>query len=149
MRTKIIQNAIRVKDKIINSVHVHDCLTIEEKRNSGDVIEFMIDGGKEYFRGNRNSFQKYYEDNNDNVPEYGIEDFEFEDLRLHQDTSTITEIKNKLLWGTYGKSGKEPLKFVKLIDCEIEHLENILRNIKKLNPLYEFIIILILMEKNK
>ena len=32
-----------------------------------------------------------------------------------------------LLWGTYGKSGKEPLKWVKLGDCETEHLQAILR----------------------
>lgn len=32
-----------------------------------------------------------------------------------------------LLWGTYGKSGKEPLKWVKLGDCDTEHLQNILR----------------------
>lgn len=32
-----------------------------------------------------------------------------------------------LLWGTYGKSGKEPLREVKLGDCETDHLQAILR----------------------
>lgn len=32
-----------------------------------------------------------------------------------------------LLWGTYGKSGKETLRAVKLGDCETDHLQAILR----------------------
>ena len=31
------------------------------------------------------------------------------------------------LWGTYGKSGKDPIKYVKLCDCETDHLQNILK----------------------
>ena len=33
----------------------------------------------------------------------------------------------KLLWGTYGKSGKETLKYVKLFECETENLNNIIK----------------------
>jgi hypothetical protein len=39
----------------------------------------------------------------------------------------VTEAQANLLWGTYGKSGKEPLKWVRLIDCETDHLQAILR----------------------
>ncbi len=34
---------------------------------------------------------------------------------------------SNLLWGTYGKSGKEPFREVKLKDCETDHLQAILR----------------------
>jgi len=32
-----------------------------------------------------------------------------------------------MLWGTYGKSGKERLRWVMLRDCETDHLQAILR----------------------
>jgi hypothetical protein len=32
-----------------------------------------------------------------------------------------------LRWGTYGKDGKGPLKFVLLVNCETDHLQAILR----------------------
>jgi hypothetical protein len=39
----------------------------------------------------------------------------------------INDLKKVARWGTFGKSGKEPLKYVKLIDCSTEHLEAILQ----------------------
>jgi hypothetical protein len=38
----------------------------------------------------------------------------------------IEDAKKIARWGTRGKSGHEPLDWVKLIDCETEHLEAIL-----------------------
>jgi hypothetical protein len=35
--------------------------------------------------------------------------------------------KSQAMWGTYGKSGVEPLRMVKLVDCETDHLLEILR----------------------
>lgn len=29
------------------------------------------------------------------------------------------------LWGTYGPTGKDPLKYVRLIDCSTDHLKKI------------------------
>ncbi len=37
------------------------------------------------------------------------------------------EAIRRAVWGTYGKSGQEPLKWVRLMDCSTEHLEAILR----------------------
>lgn len=34
---------------------------------------------------------------------------------------------DEMLWGTYGISGKEPLKLKKLRDCDTDHLQAILR----------------------
>lgn len=43
-------------------------------------------------------------------------------------------------WGTRGKDGKDPVKFVKLIDCEDEHLEAILTTQFALSQGYKLII---------
>lgn len=36
-------------------------------------------------------------------------------------------VMDEVLWGTYGKSGKEPLRYVKLCECSTEHLNEILK----------------------
>ena len=54
----------------------------------------------------------------------------------------IEDAKQVARWGTYGKSGSDPLKWKKLIDCETEHLEAILRtqpHIKQYSGLKEII----------
>ena len=38
------------------------------------------------------------------------------------------------VWGTYGPNGDEPLKYVRLIDCSTDHLRNILRTQKQIDP---------------
>jgi len=45
------------------------------------------------------------------------------------DDSSLSELKEKLVWGTYGISNNlehNSLKWVKLINCTTNHLENIL-----------------------
>ena len=46
------------------------------------------------------------------------------DLKIN---SPFEKIVKKLRWGTYGKSGKNKLRWVKLINCSTSHLEAILR----------------------
>lgn len=38
------------------------------------------------------------------------------------------------IWGTSGKDGKSPLKYVLLKNCETDHLQNILANVKHIQP---------------
>jgi hypothetical protein len=45
-------------------------------------------------------------------------------------SSTFEEVCQKLRWGTYGKSGKCKLRYVRLCDCSTEHLNNILIHAK-------------------
>jgi len=45
------------------------------------------------------------------------------------ETITLEQAK-KLEWGTYGKTGKELLRTVKLDECSSNHLTNIAINIK-------------------
>tara|TARA_R110002074_G_scaffold51396_2_gene130005 strand:+ start:16575 stop:16793 length:219 start_codon:yes stop_codon:yes gene_type:complete len=45
---------------------------------------------------------------------------------------TISDFKQAVKlaeWGTYGEDGKQPLKYVRLIDCSTEHLKKILLQI--------------------
>jgi hypothetical protein len=54
---------------------------------------------------------------------------DYEDLSVVCNTpEEFEEHMGKITWGTYGKDGKQPLKFVKLIDCETDHLLAILEN---------------------
>lgn len=54
------------------------------------------------------------------------------------------KMKFRVKWGTYGKGGNEPLRYVRLIDCSSEHLVNIIKNLNSLgcclNPQYETLI---------
>lgn len=98
----IIQNAIRIKK--YNVILISRTSTLEEYKG------FSLDGGFDYQEINF-------------PPKSNMDDIE--NLILYDD-STEKEIKNKLIWGTYGKSGKGKLKYIKLIDCETSHLEKIL-----------------------
>lgn len=55
--------------------------------------------------------------------------------------NTIVEAMLVAAWGTFGKDGKEPLIYKRLIDCDDEHLQNILRTQPHLDILdYDVII---------
>lgn len=47
------------------------------------------------------------------------------------------EPRDILYWGTYGKNGDKPLKKVLIKDMSNEHIENVLLNVKEIDPLYE------------
>lgn len=46
-------------------------------------------------------------------------------LRLSSDDQFL-EVREKLLWGSYGKSGKEPLHHIRLKDMEEDHIANVI-----------------------
>ena len=105
---KLIQNAIKTHDGvIIASMYTHNYVSY------GD---YMVDGGLDYSR------YSYPEEHKD----------EIEFLFLYE-KDTFEKKKNNLIWGTRGKDGKSELKWVKLIDCDTNHLINIKRiNLPKL-----------------
>jgi hypothetical protein len=53
-------------------------------------------------------------------------------------SATLDEIKLVARWGTRGKSGKEPVRWVRLVDCSTEHLQNILKTQPQLEDLVGF-----------
>ena len=46
--------------------------------------------------------------------------------------SSIEEIREAFMWGSYGKNGDEPLKLIKLKDLEDSHLLAIIKSQKRL-----------------
>ena len=56
-------------------------------------------------------------------------------------------INPELLWGTYGKNGDQPLREVMIKDCDIEHLQNILKTQHRISQRYKETIEHVLLEK--
>lgn len=71
--------------------------------------------------------------------------FEISGISPKDDFDTI---KGKLKWMTRGKTGTEK-KWVKLIDCDTDHLENIIYNVPKLYPITKRVILSILHDRWK
>ena len=99
----LIYNAIRTPDgTVLESTYRHDY------RTHIDVInrkEYMIDGGLDYSRRSAHGDEK--------------------DLCLYDDEPHT--IQRKLLtWGTRGKAGDEPLKYIPISGMELDHLEKVL-----------------------
>lgn len=154
MKNKIIQNALLINHtgEILVSASNHDYKErnipnvdiIKYNKNMPrlyklqDLIKlcfyssvryFMVDGGLDYIRQSAN------------------EKHEVTYLNLYEN-STIEELADKLIWGTYGKDGKQPFKYVLLKNCETEHLQAIL-NIGDIGTLYSRTINYILNQRNE
>ena len=116
----LIQNAMKTPDgTIIVSRDVHDYQEYDG---------YMVDGGLEYSRVG--------------WPDGG--QYKYEPLFLYENDDFETK-KERLVWGTYGKDGKQPLKWIKLIDCEDNHLKAILKI--HIGDLYKDVITNILEER--
>lgn len=61
--------------------------------------------------------------------------------------SLSDEAKNAV-WGTYGVSGKDPLKWVYLVDCSTEHLNGIMAQVT-LDPNHPYIAIIMEILKSR
>ncbi len=61
--------------------------------------------------------------------------------------ASFEEIKRSLPWNTYGPQGSQPLTPVRLIECDTNHLENILATQKHLTLLQYHVIIAILRDR--
>lgn len=104
MTDKIIRNSIRTPDgTVLTSHHRHDCKT---HIDSVTGKTYMVDGGLSYQRRSCNG---------DEI-----------DLSLYDDQPH--EVQRAVLrWGTYGKNGDKPLKYVSIRDMETEHIQAVLR----------------------
>jgi len=105
---KLIYNAIKTPDgTVLQSIHVHDYKQYVDKIS---LHTYMVDGGLAYYSRNLLNDQ--------------------EELSFYEDTP-FKEIRQKLHRGTYGKSGKDPLSYIRLKDMTIGHLYdtvNIMKN---------------------
>lgn len=106
----LIQNAIYwpAAGLYLKSSHQHDYFERSIELSMGLRQSIAIDGGTAYRRlitsGN---------------PVY-------EDFSLYED-SPFDMVADRFLWGTYGKDGKGPFKWVPLKECETDHLQAILK----------------------
>jgi len=102
--SEIIQNAVYVPSQrtYYVSSHRHDFIAF----TVGDKNHF-IDGGTDYFRSSLPlPYTKF-----DGIVDYSL-----------TPSNTLQEIREKLLWGTYGKSGKGPLRWKPFRNLSVEHL---------------------------
>ncbi|SRR6266403_668006 len=110
---KILQNAAYCLkcDTYIISTHTHDYITCY----CGNIA---VDGGSEYLKRSIDEKESYddFSLNTESIPE---------------------EIRAKLLWGSRGKDGTEPLKFLPIGQRETDHLEAILKTQTQINELYK------------
>lgn len=104
-RKRIIVNRIKTPDGTILTSHsVHDYKTHEDANGK----EYMVDGGHDYLR--RTVWQ----------------DAPFEELSVYED-EPFEMIRLVLTWGTYGKTGDQPLTFVALYTMSDDHIRAIIR----------------------
>ena len=117
---KIIQNAIKIVDEgeiiYLPSLSRHDFRTYTFK--NGESVS--VDGGVDYCR--RAYITK------DNWLDWSLTEID-----------NFETVCHRLLWGTYGKNGDEPLKYLPLCELEKSHLESILKT-QKVGALYEKVI---------
>ena len=103
-KARIVSNRILTPDgTILESMHRHDYVTYVDKNGK----EYMVDGGLEYLRRNVH----------DDAP--------YEELSVYSD-APHSEIREVFRWGTRGKDGKQPLKYVPLKDLTKDHIIAIL-----------------------
>lgn len=99
----ILRNAIKTPDgTILESTHVHDFKIYQDKITGK---EYGVDGGLAYLRTIGDMAD---------CTNLSIESDDHKTIRTH------------LKWGTYGKSGKNPLKFVPLSELSNNHIKAII-----------------------
>ena len=101
-KPKILSSRMRTPDgTILESKHRHDYVTHTDANGK----EYMLDGGRDYVRCSANG------------------DEEMLTVTSDDSHSLIREVVN---WGTYGKDGDEPLRYVTIAGLNPYHLRAIL-----------------------
>lgn len=102
---RLIYNAIQTPDgTVIQSKHVHDWASYRDK--NGKV--YSVDGGLSYLRRGHEGEKDYKE------------------LSLYDDEPHEVQ-RSVLKWGTRGKNGDEPLRYVPIKLMSTSHIENVLK----------------------
>lgn len=113
MDKRILSNKIQTPDgTILESFNTHDYKEYLDK--NGEL--YIVDGGRDYLRRSNNI-----------IP--------YEECSLYTD-SPFKLLRQELRWGTYGKSGKETLKYVLLCNMSNSHICSIIENLNFIDPDY-------------
>ena len=108
---ELIANKIQTPDgTILQSYHRHDFKTHIDA--NGEV--YMVDGGLDYMRRSVNK-----------VPA--------KDLSVWT-SDPFEKIRESLHWGTRGKDGNQPLRYIPLCEMETEHIEACLDTQPHMHP---------------
>lgn len=101
--SNLVANRIMTPDgTMLQSFHRHDYVTHLDE--NGET--YMVDGGLEYTRRT-------------------ITKAPFAELSVY-DTDPFELVRQSFHWGTRGKDGKQPLKWVALKDLDTDHIEAII-----------------------
>ena len=107
VRPQILSNRMLTPDgTILESLHRHDYVTHLDANGK----EYMLDGGLDYVHSSANGDEQYL-------------------TAHHDDPHEVIRLLVK--WGTFGKSGDEPYKQIKIADMSTEHLQACLETQKK------------------
>ena len=112
MTKQLIQNAIQTPDgTILNSVNRHDYSNYLDANKE----LYFVDGGLEYIRKSQNKIEAI-------------------SLELY-DNEKFDILRTKFIWGTYGKTGKDEFKWIKLSEMTNEHIQAIIDTQKNIGTL--------------
>jgi len=103
-KRRLLANRIITPDgTMLQSYHHHDCVTYTDANG----IEYMVDGGLDYQRCIIN------------------DEFPYTDASVYTD-DPHHRIREAFCWGSYGKKGDQPLKWMPLNTMTDEHIQAIL-----------------------
>jgi len=110
---KIIKSEMRTPDgTILISRSRHDYVTHMDENGK----EYMLDGGIDYVRSSAHGDEEYMTVTTD---------------------SPHDEVREAVVWGTYGRVGDQPLTYIKLRDMTTDHIEAVIENVKNIYPQYK------------
>jgi hypothetical protein len=110
---KLVRNAIQTPDgTVLSSFAQHDYKTHTDKNG----YEYMVDGGLAYARSG----------NSPDAPQATP-------LYVHIEDG-IEKVRDAVTWGTYGKSGDEPFRRVKLSEMSNAHIQACLDTQTMMHP---------------
>lgn len=106
----IVYSGLRTPDgTIISSCHTHDYVTHVDKNGK----TYMIDGGHDYIRSSANGDEIF-------ITIYDSDPHELQ--------------REYITWGSYGKTGNEALRYIKVKDMEDDHIQAVLDNVQNIKP---------------
>ncbi len=124
MNRQILVNKIKTPDgTILESRHRHD---YKEYIDCISGENYIVDGGYDYLKRSVNT-----------VP--------YEELSVYDDDD-FELIREHFTWGTYGKSGKEKIKYIPLKEIDTEHLHNIIRHLEGVGKFPSQTLVLMIIE---
>ena len=98
---------------ILHSNNRHDYVTHSDKNDK----LYFLGGGASYTRSSCHGDEKHFTITSDDP---------------------FVDIRKYLQWGTYGKSGDEPLHYIKLMDITDSHLDSLLNYLSLNDKMYRY-----------